>query len=298
MPQSRSSFVIRGMVGAMAVGTMLLAITRTAHAELIYGVTSQDFLVTWDSAQPTSLLSGIAISGLQLNERLVGIDIRPATGQLYGLGSSSRLYTIDPSTGVAALVGGPGPFSPLLNGANFGFDFNPTVDRIRVVSNASQNLRLHPVTGAVVAVDGALAYAMGDPNFGVSPNVAAAAYTNNFPGAMSTVLYGIDPGVDALVIQNPPNNGTLNTVGTLGLDVTDILGFDISGASGIAYAVLFNTASNRSMFATINLATGAAAEIGEIDGGTTITGITVIPEPATLWLVGAAWWAVMRRRVR
>ena len=44
-------------------------------------------------------------------------------------------------------------FAPLLDGTEFGVDFNPQVDRLRVVSNSGQNLRLHPDTGAVAAVD-------------------------------------------------------------------------------------------------------------------------------------------------
>jgi hypothetical protein len=244
-------------------------------------------------------LSGIAIQGLLPNEALVGIDIRPATGQLYALGSFSRLYTLDPATGMTSQVGGPGSFSPLLNGGSFGMDFNPVVDRIRVVSNADQNFRLDPNTGVVAATDSALAYAAIDPNFGVNPNVVHAAYTNNFAGAPSTLLYGIDVGLDVLVTQNPPNAGVLNTVGGLGLDATDIGGFDISGATGSAYAVLF-TGAGGSRFATIDLATGAATVLGEIDGGTVITALTVVPEPGTLLLLGfgaaAALWRIRSRR--
>src|SRR4030095_15839230 len=111
----------------------------------------------------------------QGGENVLGIDFRPATGELYGLGSTSRLYRIDIANGAAVQVGA-GPFSPLLSGTDFGFDFNPQSDRIRVVSDAEQNLRLNPDTLATF-VDAAL-----NP----AGNVVAAAYTNNFAGAVST----------------------------------------------------------------------------------------------------------------
>ena len=155
------------------------------------------------------------ISGLQQNESILGIDFRPLNGQLYGLGSTSRLYTINTSSGVATAVGGQ--FSTLLSGFSFGFDFNPMVDAIRVVSETNQNLVINPNTGAVQAVATNLFYGPADPNFGVDPNVVDSAYTNNFPGAGSTQLYGIDTGLDILVTQ-ANSAGTLGTVGPLGCE--------------------------------------------------------------------------------
>jgi hypothetical protein len=82
-----------------------------------------------------------------------------------------------------------------------------------VVSDADQNLWLNPNDGTLAATDGTLAYAVGDSNAGANPNIVGAAYTNNFAGAISTTLYGIDSNLDILTIQNPPNNGSLNTLG-------------------------------------------------------------------------------------
>ena len=88
------------------------------------------------------------ISGLQSGETILAIDFRPATGQLYGLGSTSRLYVINPMTGAARMIGAT-PFTTALSGTIAAFDFNPTVDRIRVVTNTGQNLRLNPETGGL-----------------------------------------------------------------------------------------------------------------------------------------------------
>jgi hypothetical protein len=45
--------------------------------------------------------STTAIVGLPPAENIVSIDYRPATGQLYALGSSSRIYFINEKSGVA-----------------------------------------------------------------------------------------------------------------------------------------------------------------------------------------------------
>ena len=147
-----------------------------ASAELVYGIAAvgnSTALLSWDSAAPGSILSGSFVSGLQSNETIVGIDFRPATGQLYALGTSSRLYTLDTNTGAASSVSGP--FTPALNGFNFGFDFNPTIDRIRVVAETNKNYVLNPITGAVQLAATDLAFIPGDPNFGVDPRAISSA---------------------------------------------------------------------------------------------------------------------------
>lgn len=191
-----------------------------------------------------------SITGLQTGEKILGLDMRPATGQLYALGSSNRLYTINMASGAAAAVG-TAPFSQGLNGSFFGFDFNPTVDRIRIVSNKGQNLRVHPVTGEIAFVDGGL-----KPG---APEVDAAAYTNNFAGATSTTLFVLDYNTDALYTQTPPNEGKLNLVGSLGLDVYKANGFDIGGTSGNAMGI-FSTEED-SYLCSINTSTGTATII-------------------------------------
>ena len=254
-------------------------------AELIYAVTTTNVLLGFDSATPGTVTTIGAITGLQAGESIVAIDLRPATGQLYGLGSTSRLYTINPATAAATQVGSAGAFT--LSGTFFGFDFNPTVDRIRVVSDAEQNLRLNPNDGALTLADSALAFAAGDPNFAQNPSVVGSAYTNNFAGAVTTTLYGIDAVANVLVTQNPPNSGTLNTVGLLGAVVTGAVGFDISGVTGTAYASLSQGAALNPFF-TVNLATGAATLVGNIASAVQILDITaggqgagVTPTPTT-----------------
>ena len=212
---------------------------------------------------PTSANAPVAktIAGLAAGDSIKGIDFRPLNGQIFGLGKSGMLYTLNAANGAATVVGA-GPFAGL-NGAYFGFDFNPTVDRIRVVSRNGQNLRLNPVTGTVAATDGNL-----NPG---TPLVSAAAYTNNFAGATSTTLYVVDCRSDSLNIQMPPNNGTLMPVGPLGINVESENGFDIGSTSGIAYAI-FTVGSSNGLY-SINLTTGTATKL--MDFPTKVDGFTI-----------------------
>ncbi|MEO5575127.1 MAG: DUF4394 domain-containing protein [Gaiellaceae bacterium] len=233
-------------------------------AELLYGVDTQNRLVAFTSQAPTAVRR-IAFTGLPAGEQIVGLDVRPANKQLIALGSTSRLYRIDIATGAATAIGTT-PFVPPLAGTSFGFDFNPTVDRIRVTSDTRQNLRLNPDTGANAAVDGTLTYAVGDAGAAATPRVVASAYTNSVAGATTTQLFNLEAGRDALVLQNPPNNGTLVTVGSLGVDVGDNTGFDISSVDGVAYAAIQVGQTTSSQLYTVNLTTGAATLVGRIGG--------------------------------
>lgn len=243
-----------------------------AHAEPIIALTSGNRLLSFDSATPGTITKTLAVAGLAAGENLLGIDYRPATGILFALGSTSRLYSINADTGVATPVGSAGAFT--LNGTRFGFDFNPTVDRLRVVSNNDQNIRLNPFDGSLTAIDTALTYAAGDPNAAANPNVAGAAYLNNFSTATTTILYDIDSNLDILSIQNPPNGGILNTVGALGVNTSDDVGFDISGTTGVFYASL--TVGGTTGLYTINQLTGAATLVGAIANAGALGSETVV----------------------
>jgi hypothetical protein len=271
-----------------------------AEAEFLTGLTTTGNLVTFDSATPATIASNVAITGLQAGENLLGIDRRPANGLLYGLGSTSRLYTINTTTGAATQVGSAGAFN--LTGTAFGFDFNPVPDRVRVVSTDTTNFRLNPNNGTLAGTDTPLAYAAGDAGAGVTPRVVGSAYTNNFNGAAVTTLFGIDSNRDVLVMQGgpngtpSPNGGVLTTIGKgLGFDTSDLVGFDVSGISGVAYASLAPSTGGASELFTIDLDSGAASLVGSIGAsGLTLTGLAAVatqatptvPEPSTLTLLG------------
>lgn len=257
----------------------LSVISPAYAAEWLAGIAAHDKLVMFPSDDPKDV-TVLKIRGLPKRERLLGLDVRPLNGQLYALGSSSRLYTIDRATGQATAVGSA-PFTTLLSGTRFAFDFNPTVDRIRIMSDSGQNLRAHPDTGAIASVDAGLAYAAGDPGFATAPAVSACAYTNNDNDPLTgTVLYDIDPARGVLVRQDPPNAGTLNTVGPLGLGVAEAHGFDIAGSDGTAYATVLlrdgRKKDARPTLVTLDLATGAATPIGKIAGPRPLTSLTAI----------------------
>lgn len=288
----------RSFVVLASVTALLSSLLQGLAAELLAGVADGDKLVLFASDDPRDV-EVVKIRGLPRRERILGLDLRPLSGELYAFGSSARLYTINILTGQATEIGS-GPFTNALIGTKFGFDFNPTVDRIRIVSDAGVNLRVNPTNGLLAAVDGMLAYATNDVNAGRTPRVVGAAYINNDTNpATGTVLFDIDSSADVLVMQNPPNSGTLVTVGLLGYDVKEAVGFDVAGTDGIAYASLVVKRHHRSEGRSrdrdddddddqgkedherahlfiIDLLTGAATPIGRIGGPKPLTSLTAL----------------------
>jgi hypothetical protein len=239
----------------------------------VYGLTNTNSLVRFNSAQPNTILSTTPITGLQTGENVTAIDFRPATGQLFALGAPGRLYTINTTTGAATFVAALSTFPTGSNLPDYGFDFNPTVDRIRLVTNTDFNGRINPADGATTQ-DTALAFAAGDVNAAQNPNVVAAGYTNSFGGATSTILYDIDSNLDILVRQDPPNNGTLNTIGSLGVNASGETGFDIASGNNAAFASIQTGVTASSLY-SINLTSGAATLVGAIGGGAVIRDIAI-----------------------
>jgi hypothetical protein len=272
----------------------LIAHVGLAHAEPLAALTSTNRLIRFNSVSPGTLASDVAITGLTAGDALVGIDVRPLNGVLYGFAVDSgpgganagvgRVYSINLSTGAATVAStiAPDPAdvtaplpSSTVTGTSFGVDFNPVADRLRVVSDTGQNLRINVATG-LTQFDVALNYIAGDPNVGTPPAAVAAAYTNSIAGAMTTLLYDLDSSISSLVTQNPPNNGTLNTVGLSSAAVFADSAFDISGKTGVGYVVLDGVT-----LGSINLTTAVVTELGAIGTRGSITGVAVVvPEPS------------------
>lgn len=280
--------------------SVLSSVSGIARAELLLALTQGNQLVSFDSGN-VGVTSTVTIAGLQAGDVLTGIDARPLNNSLFGFavnGTTGRLYSIDRVTGAATLNS---TLNTAVSGNFFGVDFNPTVDRLRIVSDTGQNLRVNVDTGAAL-VDGALQFAAGDANAGTPPQVVAAAYTNNSNGAVSTTLYTLDLSTQSLLTQAPPNNGTLNTVAALSSILFPEAAFDISGMTGMAYAIL-----NGFELASINLTTGEATSLGAINTPGNIIGlsapinITAVPEPSSIMLtvLGAvAVFGARRRRCK
>lgn len=282
------------LIGQIGGTDLIRDIAAVLRVETMFALTADNNLLKFSAGTPNQATS-TPITGLSTGESLIGIDFRPANGLLYSISNQNRVFTINTSSGVATQVGGT-PLTPPTNGAMFGFDFNPVPDRIRVVSDQDMNIRVNPNNGAVAGVDTVLTYAAGDANAAMNPSIVGSAYTNNFAGTTTTTLYGIDSRLDLLVLQGSiggapvsPNTGMLTTVGPLGMDTMDDVGFDIAAGSGAAFASLTPIGStNASILATINLNTGAATMLGTIGGGAIIRDIAIQPIIETIYAVTAS----------
>ena len=263
-------------------------------------------IVSFDTASPNQQSAPITVTGLAAGETIVGLDTRPANGVVYALGrngTQGRLLTLDTATGAATLVGvlkdgSTGGADIVLDGNQFDLDFNPGADRLRIVSDLDQNLRVNPSNGVVAQL------VMGMPGDGDlnpgDPDVGATAYSNSFAGTTSTTQYVINAADDTLTPMASPNGGTLGAGLPLGIgDVSNVGGLDIvpgAPAAGLATPPAMGTVTNRALalltvgattrMYSVDLTTGAAtAASAAIGGADPLVDFTVTAQD-TVTLVG------------
>lgn len=292
-------------VGKIGNGKVKLdAVAVLPRDEVVVGVTTNNLLVSFRADNPGQILSSVPLTNLPAGVTITGIDFRPATGELFGLTSTNQIVSIDRDTGLTIARGSTIDPTLLAATANPGFDFNPTVDRLRLVNSLEDNMRYNPVTFAPVDGDGGtvgiqpdtdLFFDASDPNAGQNPNIVGAAYDrNDNDGATPTTLYAIDSNLNILVAQgglngNPsPNLGQLFTLGSLGVNPTDQVGFDISengsGGVGVALAVMQLEGETTSKLFSINIngpltnqGFGSATLVGEVGTSDPLTAMAIAP---------------------
>jgi hypothetical protein len=274
----------------IAVAMLLLGVTHVgpARSEPAAGLLSTGGLVTFDTAAPQTLTAR-TITGLQsASEHVLGLDYRPATGQVFivtvPIGTPAnalvRTYALDVATATATFVGSIPSTVPGAADVPSSVDFNPRVDRLRMTNVNDENFRINPNTGALAG---------DDPNLNApGSQIVAEAYDRNFAGdttpSTPTTLYGISRATASLVTQGGidgmpgANSGIITTVGPLGVlvDPGSDAGLDISAATGTAYAVI--RSSNTATLYTIDLVMGQATFIGAFPAP--VVDLTILPPPA------------------
>ena len=250
---------------------------RGKDRRVVFATDLEGNLLKFDTRSPRHVRSK-AITGLPAGVVLSGIDFRPATGDLYALGSDKVVYRVNVATAIAVAEGPAFETAPAaLNSGNIGFDFNPTVDKIRVTSDADDNIRLNPDEGNLLSKDTSLTPA--------DVMVVGSAYTNSSFTAFATrptvtELYALDiaPSKDRLWIQRPANNGTLIMPLSLDFDLGPNAGFDIAGSDAVGnvgYVAGTQVGRSSAELWRVDLATGQTRSLGRIGKGVTITGLAV-----------------------
>jgi len=265
MPLTKPANVILAVAGiVLAAGVANRSAEAATLAALADGKT-----ILWIDTEHRMVTGQVK---LDRGASLIGFDVRPADGKLYGVTPEGAIVTVDPKTGKWNKRSQLSEALP--RDTTFAIDFNPVADRLRIVSSTGMSLRVNVEDGKAT-VDGSLKYAEADVNNGKAPRVTAAAYSNSRAGAKETVLYDIDAASGTLVRQAPPNDGILNTLGRLGTKVDGTIAFDIwsDGNGGNTGWLLAG-----SMLYTVDINTGATKSVGRVGGiKCRISDIAVLP---------------------
>ncbi|HEU5156617.1 MAG TPA: DUF4394 domain-containing protein [Streptosporangiaceae bacterium] len=224
-----------------------------------FGITSDGGLMAAFKTDTPQQLDWVRVpTGLVGDTSLIGLDFRVQNNTLYAVGNRGGIYTVSLNVGFEATLTKVSQLTVALSGSNFGVDFNPAADRLRVISDAGQNLR-HDLNTNTTVIDGPLS----------ATGVSAAAYTNNdLHPDTATTLFDINTTTDQVVIQSPPNNGSLAATGSLGVDAGPNAGFDIFSdlsngktISNTAFGAFIPSGGSATLY-TVELLTGAATRVG------------------------------------
>jgi Domain of unknown function (DUF4394) len=254
---------------------------RSLHA---VGLTTDGRLVRFSTDTPGRTRNiGKVQKGLSGDQSLVGIDYRVQDGKLYGVGNNGGIYTLSDRDASASKVG---QLTVGLMGTAFGVDFNPAANRLRVISDAGQNLR-HNLDDATATTPPLAGMTQPDGTLTIPPattpaaGVTGAAYTNNDLDAnTATTLFDIDTVNDTVVVQSPANAGLLAAAGKLQVDAGTSVGFDIysrnrfgvtQGNTGYATVSVLG----RYSFFQVNLLTGKASRIGGFRADTQVMDLAI-----------------------
>lgn len=280
----RRTLTVALVVLSAGTGTVVPALAESRLRLNVIGLTSDQRLVSFASRSANRTRDLGKISGLQGDTRVVGIDYRVQNGKLYGVGDLGGVYTLNGNAWAHKVS----QLTVALSGGDFGVDFNPAANRLRVISDTGQNLRHNiddpvggPAAGTTVA-DATLTNPAVPPAPGATAlGVSGAGYTNNDLSAVtSTTLFDVDTTANRVSVQSPANAGTLVPTGGLGVAATGGAGFDVYSSlrngvtvSNTAFATLRVGSSYK--FYLIDLLTGAATLQGPFPANRQVVDIAI-----------------------
>lgn len=252
----------------LTTAALFAATALPAAAETAVALSGDRTLLWIDTA--TAAVTGKV--DVQIEGRLLGIDLRPADNTLVGVTEDHKIVVIDHMTGAVTEKATMNMMLPSTDGPVV-VDFNPAADKLRFMTGTT-NHRVNPDTGEVT-VDKPLAFVAEDMHAGEAPNIVAAAYTNSYGKPEKTAMYDIDATIGGLIQQTAPNDGTLAAIGKLGVALEGPVAFDVATtADGTNTAWL---AANGGIH-TVDLATGALTGSWMLTGADEpVRDLTVLP---------------------
>ena len=244
-----------------------------------YALTAANQLLVFDTGAPATILATIAITGLQPGETIKTIDFRPLDGQLYGVGSTSRLYRIHMTTGAATALGA-GPFTnPALNPNAMGHGFQSELRVGWVMSTELRNVMIDPETATQIDFDPSTPAVDQDGG----SNDGHFAYADNFLGAADSQLYLLH-GNSLLRIVFARGIGGGQFLGATSVTFQTVDGFDIAPHADEAFII--GTVGGIQGLYTFDLSTRAATPVRLVGSGSLqVRALALQARPARLWAV-------------